>query len=211
MTGLLRKASLFYFTHLLTFSMIGVLPSFEGKYGVFIVMSALVPMWMSSAVLWSERMENYRFLKLLPITGNEIVTLKLSIIAGSGLAALGIITVYILTAGESWGPFSINFITAFTGCLIGILVAYVWQICVWKFGIQLMTPIILVSVFLQFLLIMIPLVSRQRPDVKGINDLAVFHLFSHPAWFLPSLVLIVLAGCGLRLLAVQVFEQSEPE
>jgi len=80
MIGLLRKSSFFYISHLVTFSWIGVVPSLEGKYDWIVVASAIVPLWMSSSVLWAEQSEKYRFLRILPIHSSEIVAVKLSLI-----------------------------------------------------------------------------------------------------------------------------------
>jgi hypothetical protein len=211
MIGLLRKSSFFYISHLFTFSWIGLAPSFQGKYGVFIAMSAVVPLWMSSSVLWAEIFEEYRFLRMLPTTNREIVAVKLSLILAAGMAYLGVLSTYILIAGDKGGHLPVNFSTAVFAGLVGVLLAFVWQICIWRFGIRTITPIIVVAILLQFLLVFLPLAAGRRASLVGVNEIKLFQTLSEPLWFVCLLALAGLLFYGLWKLAIQTFERSDPE
>ena len=211
MIGLLRKSSFLYISHLVTFCWIGVGPSLEGKYDWIIAVSAFVPLWMSSSVLWAEQSEKYRFLRILPITSSEIVAVKLSLILAAGMAYLGILSTYILMAGDKAGRLPVNFSTAVFCCFAGLLLAFIWQICIWRFGIRIMTPIILVSIGLQFLLIFVPLVTRRRHSLIGVNEIKLFQTLAEPVWFVTFLVTAGLVIYGIWWLAIQVYEKTDPE
>jgi hypothetical protein len=212
MFGLLRKSSVFYITHIFTFSLIGWSAIFEEKYGVFIVMSSLVPVWMSSSVLWAERMEQYRFLKILPITSREVVNLKLSLIAMAGLLYFSLLTFIILLAGETGGYLPINIATIVLACAVGVLLAVIWQICIWRFGLSIMTPIILVSGAVLLLVVIVSLATLGRkPSLIGVNNISVFRLLAQPLFFIPALAMTGLTFYGLWLLAIRVFELSDPD
>ncbi len=211
MFGLLKKSSFFYITHLCTFSMIGFVPSLEGKWGAFLVMAAAVPLWMSSSVLFAERAERYRFLRTVPITDWEVVTLKLLLILGAGAAYFGILSAYVLTAVERGGRLSVNFSTIVVACLLSVLLTWVWQICIWKFGIGIMTPVILAAVFLQFLLVFLPLVSIRRMNLVGANEIRLFERLAEPLWLITFLAAAGLACYGAWRMALRVFQASDPE
>lgn len=211
MFGLIRKSSFFYVTHLCTFSLIGFVPSLEGRWGVFLVMAAAVPLWMSSSVLFAERMERYRFLRTVPITVREVVTLKLLLILGAGAVYFGILSAYVLSAGERGGRLSVNFSTIVFACLLSTLLAWIWQICIWKFGIGVMTPVILAAVFLQFLVVFLPLVSRRRPSLIGANEIRLFQQLAEPVWFISLLAVASLGYYGAWRLAIRVFQAGDPE
>jgi hypothetical protein len=211
MFGLLRKSSFFYITHLFTFSWIGLVPSLEGRWSAFLVMAAAVPLWMSSSVLFAERMERYRFLRTVPITDREVVAVKLLLILGAGAAYFGILSLYILSAGERGGRLSVNFSTVVSVCLLSILLAWVWQVCIWKFGIGIMTPVILAAVFLQFLLVFLPLVSIRRYSLIGVNEIRLFQQLAEPLWFVFLLVAAGLVYYGAWRVAMWVFQTSDPE
>lgn len=211
MIGLLRKSSLFYISHLFTFSLIGVVPAFEGKPGAFLAMAGVVPLWMSSSVLWSERGEEYKFLRLLPLTTRDIVSLKLSLILAAGTVYMGVLATYILIAGDQAGRLSVNLVTAAFGCLAGVLLAFLWQMCIWRFGISVMTPVILAAVVLQFFVVFIPLLARTKGrGLIGINEVRLFQLLAQPVWFLVLLATATLVLAGLWLWSVSVYEQSDP-
>jgi len=166
---------------------------------------------MSSAVLWAEKSENYLFLRVLPITNREIATLKFSILFATGIVGLGIISTYIFIAGERGGSVSTNLATAAFGSICAILIAYCWQICCWRFGMGIMTPIILVSLFLQFLLVMLPLIKRRGYDIIGRNEIPFFQALTEPFWFLTILALFGAASYGLWQLGIRTFEESDPD
>lgn len=211
MFGLLRKSSFFYVTHLCTFSMIGFVPSLQGRWGAFLVMAAAVPLWMTSSVLFAERTERYRFLRTVPITDREVVTVKLLLILGAGAVYFGIVSAYILSAGERGGRLSVNFSTVVLACLLSILLAWVWQICIWKFGIGTMTPVILAAIFLQFLLVFLPLVSRRRPSLIDVNEVRLFQQLAEPLWLICLLVVAGLVYFGVWRMGIHVFQTSDPE
>jgi len=209
MIGLLRKSSFFYISHLATFCILGLGPSVEGRYGVFIAAAAIVPLWMSSTVLWAEQSEKYRFLRILPITSSEIVAVKLSLIMAAGTAYLGILATSILIAGDRAGRLPVNLSTAVFFCIAGLLLAFIWQICIWRFGIRIMTPIILAAIGLQFLLLFVPLVTRRRASLIGVNEIKLFQTLSEPLWLVSFLVTAGAVIWGLWWVAIQVFERTD--
>jgi hypothetical protein len=209
MIGLFSKSSFFYISHLFTFSLIGLGPSLQGKYGVFVAAAAIVPLWMSSSVLWAEQSEKYQFLRMLPITSSEIVAVKLSLILAAGMAYLGILSTSILIAGDKAGHLPVNLTTVSFCCFIGLLLAFVWQICIWRFGIRIMTPIILIVIALNFLLIFVPLVTRRRASLIGVNEIKLFQTLSEPLWFISFVATAGVVIWGVWWLAVQVYERTD--
>ena len=73
-----------------------------------------------------------------------------------------------------------------------------------------MTPIILVSVFLQFLLVMLPLIKMQGYNIIGRNEIPFFQALTEPFWFLTILALFGAASYGLWHLGIRIFEESDP-
>jgi len=82
---IIRRNAFWYFTHLITFGF----PLFnfvfnEGRRGYLVYLTFMAPVWLCSSVLWSERIESYAFLRMLPVRDGDIARAKLRL----GLAAV---------------------------------------------------------------------------------------------------------------------------
>ena len=133
MLSIFINRSFFYVSHLVTFSLIG-LPLLKGRIGVIPVMAMLVPVWVSSTVLWSEREESYGFLRTLPITDRDIVRIKFT------LAALVVLVYFLLTAMATaqfcrgTPHLAYDMALAEIGAVVPLIAAACWSIGIWRFG-----------------------------------------------------------------------------
>src|SRR4030042_4298146 len=78
MWPIIRRNAFWYFTHLMTFGF--PLYNFvfnEGRRGYIVFLTLMAPVWLCSAVLWSERQESYAFLRMLPVRDGAIAQAKL--------------------------------------------------------------------------------------------------------------------------------------
>jgi hypothetical protein len=96
--------------------------------------------------------------------------------------------------------------------LISTLVALSWQICIWRFGLSIMIPTILISAGFWLLVIMISLSKFfNRPDIIGINDILIYRTLAHPLWISAFVLLYGLILYGLWRVGIRIFEQNDPD
>lgn len=196
MLAIIWRSSFLYCTHILTFSLMGLLTLHKPQ--AIEMMAAFMPLWLSSSVLWSERNESYTFLRTLPVTDTEIVRMKFGIIlAATGVYWLLMSSLAFLVRGgtESFAVL-LTFITVI--CTLSLLLAAVWQVGVWHFGQSIMTGPILAFMGLSFVGAISFVESVKRGVVPGPSGFAPFRWIANERWeiqgFLCALVLAAFFG-----------------
>jgi hypothetical protein len=209
MLAIIWRSSFLYCTHILTFSLMGLLTFHKSQ--PIEMMGAFMPLWLSSSVLWSERNESYAFLRTLPVTDMEIVRIKFGII----LAATGVYWLlmsglaFLLQGGTESFAALLTFITVI--CALCLLLAAVWQIGVWHFGQSIMTGPILAFMGLSFVGAIVLGESIKRGVVPGPSGFSAFSWIADGRWEIQGLLcaLVVAAFFGLMEAGVRTKASSE--
>ena len=210
MSVLLKKSSYFFFTHLATFSLPPLFMLLTGKNrGVLAVMALWVPAWLSSSILWSERMESYAFLRLLPATDRRIVRLKFGLALGFAAVYWLLMTLLIRATFGASPEFSGYTALADLTCAVSLLLAGGWYLFSWRFGPNALPAAVMVFV-------MAVTRSTWIVDVRailrssGIEPIAPRWLAEGPGILRWALLAAALgAYYGLMRLAVRIKEKSE--
>ena len=210
MSPILRKSSFFFITHLCTFSIPGLamLLAHENR-GMLSVMALWVPAWLSSSVLWSERMESYAFLRTLPVTDREIVRAKFGLALGFAFIYWLFLSLLIRWAWGSTTEYAGYMALANLTCAIAIILAAAWYMFSWRFGIPALTGGVILFLVIVIVATMIANIERMVRS-GGIGILAPRWLAGGPWTYQALMFAVALAAYfGLMRLAVRVKEKSE--
>jgi hypothetical protein len=212
MPTVLVKSSPFYLSHMLTFSLLG-LPLLAGEAGVVPIMAMLIPVWVSSSVLFSELRESYGFLRTLPLTDREVVGAKF-------LLALGAVAVYwvamiwiTVQTGIGTPLFPRNLALVHLSVIFSLLAAACWYIGIWLFGTTVMTIVVVTFMVVGTIgSIVLRFGPAGSPAAWAmIHELVLVRLLAASPWFVYVLLAVValLAYYALMRLAVRVKRTSE--
>jgi hypothetical protein len=212
MASLLLNRSFFYFSHLVTFSWIG-LPLLNQRVGVIPVMAMLVPVWVSSTVLWSEREESYGFLRTLPVTDREIVHTKFTM---AGLAVLIYFLLMTMATVQFCGGsplLAYNMALVEIGTVLSLIAAACWFIGMWLFGVGVMIVVVLIFMFLGVAGAILFRFGNGSGPWCAAHELFFVELLAEAPWYVDGLFLLMgLFGYyGLSRLAIKVKRASEPD
>lgn len=129
-------------SHFGTFAMLAVLSIWNDRPGLIYTMAALVPVWIASSVLWTEREESEQFLRALPLTDRDVAKAKFGLLLGAASVYWFIIFVTSLLHSSSGGMmFNLGLMTL--ACATGLVVGGLCYVSVWFFGWKPMTPVII--------------------------------------------------------------------
>lgn len=212
MVAILRQYGFFYMTHFFTFSMLIIAPMFAWDSRVYFVPMFLLPVWVTSSVLWSERQGSEQFLKTLPATNREIVRWKFSMLAGACAIYWILMFAFVSLARPEPGMIGVyvRFITysAVSAFSLGLL-AYVG---IWFFGKNLMTTVI-VLFMLTWTVFTITVISAVKSGHwRTLTDLPLVSMVAPLPWFV-SLVFVALAAVafwGFTEVGVRIRAQDGP-
>jgi hypothetical protein len=140
--SIFRKHAPGFISHFGTFVLLAVLSIANDEPGLIYAMSALVPVWMASSVLWTEREESEEFLRALPLTDRDVARAKFGLLLFAAVVYWLIIFFTSLFHAAS-GGFLFNLGLMTTGCSVGLVVAGLCYVSVWFFGWKPMTPVII--------------------------------------------------------------------
>jgi hypothetical protein len=210
MLRIFRKSSLFYITHLMTFSLLG-LPLLHNRLGAIPVMALLMPLWISSSVLFSEREESYGFLRLLPVTDGMIVRTKFTLALLAVFAYWSLMT-YVtvrLCLGTDYLAPNLALVNICTA--IGILLAACWYICIWRIGTSIMIIVILAYMAMNLIGAMVLMAAAGAGARLLAGKLLFSKLLAAAPWYGHALLLLaaLFAGYGLMRLGILVKSRSE--
>lgn len=146
MNPIFRRSSFFYASSAITYLSVMGRYLVTRDWPVFEVVPLFMPVWLLSALLWSEDNERYAFLRLLPVPDGDVVRLKLTLILVSALFQWGLMTaVAVARMGEGIaGPSTLVYLAGLGAT--GLLVTSAAQVAVWRFGISAMKPVLLAGI-----------------------------------------------------------------
>lgn len=193
MVAILRQYAFLYITHFFTFSMLIIAPMFAWRHPVYFVPMLLLPVWITSSVLWSERQGSEQFLKTLPATNREVVRWKFSMLAGACVIYWLMLFAFVALARPEPGMDDVyyRFITysVVSAFSLGLL-AYMG---IWFFGKNPMTAII-VLFMLTWTAFTVGVISAAKDGRYGsIAEVPLASMVAPLPWF-SSLVLVGLAA-----------------
>jgi len=144
MDPILRRSVVYYLTHLVIWS--GMLGRFliVGDWPAFEIIPLFVPAWLASSLLFSEREECYALLRTLPVPDRAIVRTKLGLILSVGALYWALMTVAAFARGFGSQTGPAVFVYVGLVAAIGLLIAAGFQVLIWRFGITVMTGVIVV-------------------------------------------------------------------
>jgi ABC-type transport system involved in multi-copper enzyme maturation permease subunit len=143
MLSIWRRHAPLYITHMMTFSMMAAGPLLGGWRPHTIVLPGLMlPVWIASSVLWTERNGSEELLRTLPVTSREVVRAKFALL----LAAVGvywlIMSVFGLGMASARGVFGPYLVFASVSCVGSLAVGALCYMGIWFFGRGVMTVVI---------------------------------------------------------------------
>ncbi len=211
MAPIMFNRSFFYFSHLVTFSCIG-LPLVNNRIGVIPVMAMLIPVWVSSTVLFSEKEESYGFLRSLPVTDREIVRTKFTLAAMAVLVYWLLMTAVTVQFCRGTTILAYNMALVEIAAIVSLIAAACWFIGMWLFGGGIMTIVILVFMFLGIAGALLFRFGNSSDQWCTAYDVIFVDLLAGAPWYIDGLVLLLGLLCyyALMRLAVNVKRASEP-
>ncbi len=206
MLAIIRKRAPLYISHLVTYSFIGVLQITSPRPERFFILGLFVAVWITSSVLWSERDESEALLRTLPVTHREIVTTKFLLALAALAIYWGIMFTAALRLGAEIGSLVPGLVFISVSWSVALILAGLWYIAIWLFGMRPMIPIMLVFI-VGFCAIGVGLLSQTSPGVTvpphGLPGVGAFA--DVPGYVAVIVIaLALLAYYGLREAAVRV-------
>jgi hypothetical protein len=200
MNPIFRRCSLFYASSALTYL------SVMGRYLVtrdwtaFEVIPLFMPIWLLSALLWSEDNERYAFLRMLPVPDSDVARLKLALILLSALFQWTLLmAVAAARMGEGIaGPSTLVYLTILGA--IGLLTTAAGQVAIWRFGLSTMKPVLVASIAGGIVLAILHLASLKNIDTWPVlSEVGPVGWLGGAPW-ISSAVLIAMALLAFRAL-----------
>lgn len=212
MNPIFRRGSFFYAISAFTYL------SLMGRYlvtrdwPVFEVVPLFMPIWLLSALLWSEDNERYAFLRMLPVPDGDVARLKLTLILVSALFQWTLLTaVAVARMGEGIaGPSTLVYLTILGA--VGLLATAAGQIAIWRFGLSVMKPVIVVCIAGGIVLAILHLASLKNvDDWPAASQAGVVEWLARAPWISSAalIALALVAFRGLLRLGVRVKAATE--
>jgi len=193
MVAILRQYAFLYITHFFTFSMLIIAPMRAWHHQMYFVPMLLLPVWVTSSVLWSEREGSDQFLRTLPATTREIVRWKFSMLAGACVIywVLMFLAVSVARPAPELFDVYIRFITysAVSAFSFGLL-AYIG---IWFFGKNPMTAVIILFMLTWTAFVVSVIAATKIGRYQTLTELPIVSMVAHMPWFSP-LVFVALAA-----------------
>jgi hypothetical protein len=210
MLRIMVKTSPLFFSHMMTFSMIGI-PLLKQQVGVIPVMAMLIPIWISSSVLFSEWHESYAFLRTLPVRDRDIVHAKflLTLLAVSVYCALMVLIA--VKFGTGTAHLRPNLSLVLLGAITALVAAAVWYMGIWLFGTTVMTVIIVTTGVVSILFTVVLRFGSGANEWHPVYNFLVVRALSDAPWYVSCVVALagLAAFYGLMQLAFRVKERSD--
>jgi hypothetical protein len=200
MDPILRRSSLFYVTTMITY--VGLLGRFmlTRDWPVFEVIPLFLPVWLLSGMAASELNERYAFLRMLPVPDRTVARKKFILVGSFTAVAWAFMTgVSLVRLGDGLaGPATLVYITLV--CVLAMLAGACYQVGIWRFGLPVMLPVILVSVAAGLVLCLVHTANLKNvDDWPALSRLPVVEWLGGAPW-MSSAVIIAMALLAFRVL-----------
>jgi hypothetical protein len=193
MDPIFRRSAVLYVSHLLTYSVLMGRFMITRDWTAFEIIPLFMPVWLASAVLFSERDESYAFLRTLPVPDRAVARTKFRLILSSAVIQwLLMVGAALLRRGDGVsGPSTLVYVTLICAC--ALLVAGCFQVGVWRYGTSAMTGVIGGFMGLGLVLIILHMISLKRIDSwPAFSQAALVQWLGRAPW-VSSVVLAALA------------------
>ncbi|MEW5984194.1 MAG: hypothetical protein AB1806_17720 [Acidobacteriota bacterium] len=212
MDPILRRSSFYYMTTFVIFN--GILGRFLGRdpWPAFEAIPLLMPVYLMSAVLFSEAGESYAFLRTLPVRDGRIVGTKFALIGlSTTLYWIGMMTIALGRMDEGVSsPSTLVYVTIV--CAGGLLLASGLQLAIWSFGrAKVVGPAVVIGGLNLVLVIVHTASLRRTPDWPVFAHTWPIDWMGRMPWLsVPALTaLAAIAAVWLMRVGVRVKEHSE--
>lgn len=212
MDPILRRSVFMYLTHFMTWS--GVLGFWVHvrEWPAFEIIPLLMPVWLVSSVVFTEREESYAFLRMLPVTDRRIVRTKSGLLFGAGIVywLFMVGAAIIRRDGTLTAPSVLVYVTIVS--VYGLVMGACVQLVFWRFGASITTGAGIVFMILSLALTIVHMASlHSSPGWPVLSRTgAVEWLASTPWLSIPALgVLALLAFYSLLHAGIRVKASSE--
>jgi len=164
MNPIFRRSSLFYLSSAVTYLAIMGRYLVTRDWTAFEVIPLFMPIWLLSALLWSEDNERYAFLRMLPVPDSDVARLKLTLILVSALFQWTLLTAVAVARMDEGiaGPSTLVYLTILGA--IGLLATAAGQIAIWRFGLSTTKPVLVASIVGGIVLAILHLASLKNVD-----------------------------------------------
>lgn len=135
-----RKYAPLYITHMMTFSMMAVGPLVGGwKPHTAVLPGLMLPVWIASSVLWTEREGSEELLRALPLTNREVVASKFTLLSLAVVVYWFIMMVFGVGSATAMGSVGGYVSYVSLSCVGSLIVGALCYIGMWFFGKATMT------------------------------------------------------------------------
>jgi hypothetical protein len=212
MDPIIRRSLILYLTHFVTWS--GILGRFlfVREWPAFEIIPLFTPVWLVSAVVFTERGESYAFLRMLPVTDRRIVRTKFGLILGAAtlywLFTVGAALVR-RDAALTWQA-TLVYITIVSA--YGLVVGACIQLLFWRLGASIATGAAIVFMILSLIVTIMHTASlHSLPGWPVLTRAGVVEWLAGVPWLSITVLggLALVAFYGLLRMGVHVKASSE--
>ena len=212
MDPIFRRSSFFYLTTLLTYC--GLMGRFliTRDWPAFEIIPLFMPVWLASALLFSERDESYAFLRTLPVTDRDVVRTKFRLILTTAAVQWLLMTgVALLRRNDGVSsPSTLVYITLIWA--IALLVVGCFQVAIWRYGTAVMTTVVAGFLSVSLILIILHMATLKYHDSwPALSRLAIVEWLGGAPWLSNAVLIAVVIVVYHRLMLVGVRIKASSE
>jgi hypothetical protein len=205
MDPIFRRSSTYYWTTLGTYAFLMGRFIETRDWTAFEVIPLFMPVWLASALVFSERDEAYAFLRTLPVPDRVVVRTKLGLILLlAAIEWLLLVAVTLFRRGDQVvGPGVLVYVTAI--CFLGFALVALLQIGIWSRGLARMTGVCVGFILGGIVLVTLHMVALNH--IGGwppLSRLAVVERLGGAPWVSSALVVALTLALFHRLVQVGV-------
>ena len=137
-----RKYAPLYITHMMTFSMMAIGPLVGAggwKPHLLVLPGLMLPVWIASSVLWTEREGSEELLRTLPLTSMEVVRSKFMLLTGAVVVYWFIMLIFGFSSTAAAGSLGVYLAFVSLSCVGSLIIGALCYMGIWFFGKSVMT------------------------------------------------------------------------
>ena len=212
MDPILRRSSFTYLTTLLTYCALLGRFLVTRDWTAFEIIPLFMPVWLASAMLFSERDESYAFLRALPVADAVVVRTKFRLILTFATIQWLLMTMAALFRTDDGAAGASVLVYVALICAAALLVVACLQIGIWRYGLSVMTAVIMVFILVGLALVIVHMASlKYESHWPALSRLAVVEWLGGAPWLSIAAIAAValVAFFGLMRAGLRVKASSE--